>query len=66
MPIYSYSCENCYSKEDILKSIKDFDRDEFCGTCKHKLKKGFSSSIAIEQKGYSYNTEERSTPRKNS
>jgi putative FmdB family regulatory protein len=33
MPIYEYCCTNCGKHTEMLKSIKDSSRAEFCAEC---------------------------------
>ena len=36
MPIYEYQCQNCGEDFDMLRSIKDNDRDVECPYCREK------------------------------
>ena len=36
MPIYEYQCQNCGEDFDMLRSIKDNDRDVECPYCHEK------------------------------
>jgi len=30
MPIYLYKCQNCNAKKEIVKPLKDLDKEELC------------------------------------
>jgi putative FmdB family regulatory protein len=36
MPIYEYQCQNCGEEFDLLRSVKDEDRDVECPYCHEK------------------------------
>lgn len=33
MPVYEYECPRCGDREDIIKKVKDIDREEECKKC---------------------------------
>ena len=36
MPIYEYTCRNCGEDFDLLRSVKDDDRDVECPYCRER------------------------------
>lgn len=39
MPIYNYTCPKCATTIDIMKSVKDIDREEKCPVCNSVAKR---------------------------
>lgn len=40
--IYEYSCDGCGKTYDIVKSVKDFERQELCPTSSVTMVRGFA------------------------
>lgn len=50
MPIYEYTCRNCGEDFDLLRSVKDNDRDVECPYCKEKeAERRISLSVSASQ-----------------
>ena len=41
MMLYDYICDKCKKKYEIVKRVKDYNREEFC-ECGEKMRKVFS------------------------
>lgn len=33
MPLYDYKCQDCGTVREVVKKLKDFDREEICEEC---------------------------------
>lgn len=39
--IYEYKCHQCGKSEDIVKSVKEMDREEICSECSLAMERAF-------------------------
>ena len=37
MPLYNYKCSLCEETHDVVKSFKEFDREEHCPKCNTEM-----------------------------
>lgn len=51
MPAYDYHCSTCKEQHEIVKSIKDFDKTEFCPKCKTEMSRGVPTKTSFSLKG---------------
>jgi len=45
MPVYEYACDACGVREDVVKSMSEFDRDEICPKCGEPMRKCLSACM---------------------
>jgi putative FmdB family regulatory protein len=44
---YVYQCTKCDSRFDVIKSVADFDRNEFCESCGAPAERKFTPRVHI-------------------
>ena len=54
MPVYSYECECCGSREEIFLRLSEYQSEQICSNCNHTLTKILvPTMISVDYQGYS-------------
>lgn len=51
MPLYVYFCTNCDNEIEVLKSLKDLDREEHCEQCGEPMSRSCGNNGGFRLEG---------------